>query len=75
MTLKEFIKRYHGANADHLAGELFNEAIGDDQDLSYPNNFIMILMHQCLVLKQRLDEVEKRHRNEDEVFRAQQERG
>jgi len=46
MTLPQFIKKYHGATADHLAGELFGEKINEDQDLTYPNNYIMILMHQ-----------------------------
>lgn len=59
MTLSEFIKKYHGATADHLADELFSEKIGDDQDLSYPNNYIMILMHQCKMLQDYIFDLER----------------
>lgn len=74
MTLSEFIKRYHGATADHLSNELFNETIGDDQDLTYPNNYIMILMHQVSELNKRIVELEIRARNADEVYHAEMER-
>lgn len=59
MTLKEFIQRYHGATADHLASELFNQTIGDDQDLTYPNNYIMILTHQIVKLNDTVQELKQ----------------
>lgn len=63
MNLQEFIKHYHGATADHLSKELFGETIGDDQDLSYPNNYIMILMHQVDVLKKEIETLKKGQEN------------
>lgn len=59
MSLSEFIKKYHGATAEHLATELFGEKIGDDQDLTYPNNYIMILMHQCSLMQSYIFDLER----------------
>jgi hypothetical protein len=64
MTLREFITRYHGATAAHLADELFNESIGDDQDLTYPNNYIMLLTHEINKLKQEIETLKQRNDNE-----------
>lgn len=53
MTLPEFIKRYHNSLPNDLAN-LFEEEVGDDQDLTHPNTYFMVLFHQMLLLKEEV---------------------